>query len=142
MSELPAPPRGLCLVATEPGEGFVVRWRSCTRALAAHPPVLVSVWLRGVACDSLDASELECVVIDRPFSANEHELLPNGVLRATFPEAELPDLAPGPDQALACRIVFAAPDGEVCVEGEDFEVLRAVTLRAELALDADLPDEA
>lgn len=136
-----AAPRWLCLVATEPGEGFLVRWHSRARPLAAHPPVLVSVWLRGVACDSLDASELACVVLDQPFHANEHEVLPNGVLRVTFPEAELPDLAPGPDQALACRIVFAAPNGAVCVEGEDFELLRAVTLRAEFARDADLPDD-
>jgi hypothetical protein len=135
----PAARRWLCLVATEPGQGFLVRWRSQERTLAAHPPTLTSVALREVACATVDASEMECVVIDQPFRAHEHEVIPNGLLRVTLPAGTLDDLTPGPDHPLACALAFVAPDGTACVEGEDYEVLRAVTLRTELVPDAEEP---
>ncbi len=137
MSDVTAPRRWLCLVATEPGAGFLVRWRSPERTLAEHPPALTHVTLDDVPCATVDASEMECVVIDVPFRAREHEVMPNGVLRVTF--AEGARVEPGPDRALACRLAFAAPDGRACVEGDDYELARAVTLRAELVPDADVP---
>ena len=130
-------PRWLAVVTTEPGAGFLVRWRSLRRAIDAHPPALAAVALGDEALSGLDAAELECVTFAVPFSGGEHEVIPNGLLRF----AAVAGLAPKQAVTLRAHIVFAAADGTVAVEGEDYEVVRAPPLRAVLAPDAEEPTE-
>lgn len=127
----------LGLVATQPGAGFYVRWRTHARSAESHPPVLAVLRVGDHPCGAPDVAELDGVVIEQPLRPLEVEVIPNGVVRFTLPAGALGATSPEITHPLDVRLAFVAPDGTSAVEGEDYELLRVPSLRAVVVEDAE-----